>query len=58
MTRIRSAIALFLSALHEIFDESAYRRFLQRQSAQPSRASYAAFLREHAHCRAHRARCC
>ncbi len=57
MTHIRSAIALFCAALREIFDESAYRRFLQRQSAQPSRASYAAFLRERHH-HIHRPRCC
>ncbi len=57
MTRIRSAIALFCAALREIFDESAYRRFLQRHQVQPSRSSYAAFLREHDH-NIRRPRCC
>lgn len=57
-THLKSALTLLLSALREIFDESAYRRFLQRHDAQPSRASYAAFLRDHAHRSARRPRCC
>ncbi len=57
-TRLKSAATLLLSVLHEIFDESAYRRFLQRNRLAPSRASYAAFLRDHAHARPDRPRCC
>ncbi len=54
---LRSAAALFWAALREIFDESAYRRFLWRERAPASRASYAAFLRERDQ-RPHRPRCC
>ncbi len=54
---LRSAAALFWAALREIFDESAYRRFLWRERAPVSRASYAAFLRERDQ-RPHRPRCC
>ena len=32
--------------LREIFDESAYRRFLQRTARLPSRRSYREFLRQ------------
>ncbi len=58
MSRVKSIAAILLAALREIFDESAYRRFLQRHHAQPSRASYAAFLSEYACRRANRPRCC
>ncbi len=52
-----SVAALFWAALREIFDESAYRRFLRRERAPASRASYAAFLRERDR-GPHRPRCC
>lgn len=42
----------------EIFDESAYTRFLARQQLQPSQGSYAAFRREHEQSKAMRPRCC
>lgn len=49
---------LLLAALREIFDESAYQRFLAREGLGASRASYAQFLREHDVQRARRPRCC
>lgn len=49
---------LFCSALGEIFDESAYARFLSRRQLAPSRQSYTAFLHEQEHIQARRPRCC
>ncbi|HZR57689.1 MAG TPA: hypothetical protein VFA74_12505 [Terriglobales bacterium] len=51
-------LALCLAALREIFDESAYARFLQRQNIVSSKESYAAFLRENELAKARRPRCC
>ncbi|HXZ26881.1 MAG TPA: hypothetical protein VEG08_02660 [Terriglobales bacterium] len=49
---------LLLAALREVFDESAYQRFLAREGATASRASYADFLREQEVRKARRPRCC
>lgn len=54
----RGAINVFWSALREIFDESAYARFLDRQHLRSSRDAYAAFLRESQKQRERRPRCC
>lgn len=47
-----------LATLREIFDESAYARFLARRGTISSAASYAEFLRETERVRARRPRCC
>jgi hypothetical protein len=52
------AISLCWAALREIFDESAYARFLARQQAISSPETYATFLREQAAARSRRHRCC
>jgi type VI protein secretion system component VasK len=56
------AIAGFLEilagVLQEVFDESAYRRFLLRGNFASSAASYAAFCAEQEKSRARRPRCC
>jgi len=49
---------LLLAALREIFEESAYERFLKRRGCGSSREAYAAFLHETQHARERRARCC
>jgi len=54
----RHAAALVLAALHEIFDESAYARFLIRAQVVPSRNAYREFLHEQADIKARRPRCC
>ncbi|MBZ5706235.1 MAG: hypothetical protein LAN63_12855 [Acidobacteriia bacterium] len=54
----REVASVFLSTLREIFDESAYARFLARHRTTSSRAAYAAFLREHAVAKARRPKCC
>jgi len=58
---MRSAIDFWktaLAVLREIFDESAYARFLVRRAVPSSTAAYAEFLRETEHTRARRPRCC
>ena len=49
---------LLLAALREIFEESAYERFLARCGCVSSREAYAAFLHETQHARERRTRCC
>ena len=44
--------------IREIFDESAYLRFLKRKQAVRSRESYAEFLRENEAAKARIQRCC
>lgn len=56
--RVRRSFAITLDALREIFDESAYSRFLARHRLAPSCESYAAFCNENSQARANRARCC
>jgi hypothetical protein len=56
--RCGKALALLLATLREIFDESAYARFLARNALPSSRAAYAAFLRESEEARQRRPRCC
>jgi hypothetical protein len=52
-------VALLLaSALREIFDESAYARFLDRRKLASSREAYAAFCRENEVAKARKPRCC
>jgi len=46
MRKLYEAGATFMAALREIFDEAAYRRFLQRTGEAASRSSYRAFLRQ------------
>jgi hypothetical protein len=55
---LKNAAFLFLAALREIFDESAYARYLERSRLAASREAYAAFLREHELAKARRPRCC
>lgn len=52
------ALTLSLATLREIFDETAYARFLARHQATSSRQAYSAFLREQAHAKSRRHRCC
>jgi hypothetical protein len=49
---------LLLCALREIFDESAYTRFLARHGMPSCPSSYAAFLREQEMIKARRPKCC
>ena len=55
---LRRSLALLAATLREIFDESAYDRFLARRAVARSRASYLAFLEENSAARERRPRCC
>jgi hypothetical protein len=57
-TGFTGLIRLLLSTLREIFDESAYARFLARHSISSCPNAYAAFLREHGTDKARRPKCC
>lgn len=56
--QVKHARRLTSAILKEIFDESAYSRFLARHQLTPSRDSYAAFWSEHERGKARRPRCC
>jgi hypothetical protein len=49
---------VLISALREIFDESAYSRFLSRHEMTSCPRAYAAFLREQEGLKTRRAKCC
>jgi hypothetical protein len=51
-------LAIVRSALREIFDESAYARFLERRQLATSPQAYAEFLRENEVNRGRWPRCC
>jgi hypothetical protein len=50
--------SLLAESLREIFDENAYARFLSRNALANSQTAYAEFLRQEAHSRERRTRCC
>lgn len=52
------ALDLLRNVLREIFDESAYARFLERCQLVSSREAYGEFLREGQAARERRPRCC
>jgi hypothetical protein len=55
---LREGFALLRATLREIFDESAYTRFLERRGLASSREAYAEFLREGQAARERHPRCC
>ncbi len=58
MKRLREMVDVALATLREIFDESAYRRFLEREQMVSSCKAYAQFVQENERLRARRPRCC
>ena len=58
MKRIVFSWNTFISALHEIFDEAAYARFLNRAGMVSSSGAYAAFRREFEEAKVRRPKCC
>ncbi|HKR95381.1 MAG TPA: CstA-like transporter-associated (seleno)protein, partial [Candidatus Angelobacter sp.] len=56
--RLQNGWKILRSALREIFDESAYERFLQRTRSAHSAESYRAFMRERESAAARKPRCC
>jgi hypothetical protein len=57
-TRFRQPLQLLLATVREIFDESAYRRFLTRHQLNTNRASYALFLEDQEIRKARQPKCC
>ncbi len=55
---LKSFSRIFSAALREIFEESAYARFLSQRQLVSSRAAYAAFRQEYEIAKARRPRCC
>jgi hypothetical protein len=58
LLRLQEAARVLLATLREIFDESAYARFLARHGLSASQLSYAAFLSDQEGIKARRPRCC
>jgi hypothetical protein len=58
MKRIVSGWRLLTATLREIFDETAYARFLDRAGMASSSEAYAAFRREFDEVRVRRPKCC
>ena len=58
MNRFAKAARILLAALREIFDESAYARFLSRTQMTSSPEAYAAFRHEFEEASARRPKCC
>ncbi len=58
MNSVARLFRTFLAILREVFDESAYKRFLQSSHIPSSPAAYAAFWREREARFARRSRCC
>jgi len=58
MTRLWTAVRVFVAVLREIFDEAAYQRFLRSRQIASSAAAYHAFCRERESAYARRTRCC
>jgi hypothetical protein len=58
MKRIVSILRTFNAALREIFDETAYARFLTRVRMAPSAEAYAAFRLELEEAKMRRPKCC
>ena len=54
----RRALLVLRAALREIFDESAYDRFLARTRSERSVSSYREFMRERENAMARKQRCC
>jgi hypothetical protein len=58
MRHLATAFKILLATLREIFDESAYSRFLQRESLCSSRQAYSDFWREREKKYSRCQRCC
>jgi hypothetical protein len=56
--KLQDAASVLIATLREIFEESAYMRFLSKRGLGASQASYAAFQRDQEVIKARRPRCC
>jgi len=55
---LRELLGLIVAVLREIFDESAYERFLDRSRLESSPNAYAIFRKENEQAKSRRPRCC
>jgi hypothetical protein len=55
---LRELVGLIVAVLREIFDESAYQRFLDRSCLESSPNAYAIFRQENEQAKSRRPRCC
>ena len=55
---LRELFGLIVAVLREIFDESAYQRFLERSQLESSPNAYAVFQQENEQAKSRRPRCC
>jgi hypothetical protein len=58
MNRIKKVVVVFRDTLREIFDESAYQRFLERSHLESSPNAYVIFQKENEQLKSRRPRCC
>jgi len=58
MIALTRTFRIFIAVLREIFDETAYKRYLARTNAKSSRQAYAAFWQERQSRHERRPRCC
>jgi len=58
MSRLAAGARILWAALREIFDESAYSRFLERRHLASSSRAYAAFCRERESSLGRKIKCC
>jgi hypothetical protein len=58
MMQLRKIATTIIATLREIFEESAYTRFLAHQGISSCPSAYAAFLREQEVTKARRPKCC
>jgi hypothetical protein len=58
MKHIANFFKTLLATLREVFDESAYARYLAQHQLSSSPQAYAGFRREHELAKARRPRCC
>ncbi len=58
MKQLRAFLSVLLAMLREIFDESAYARYLEQHQLSSSPQAYAGFRREYELVKARRPRCC
>jgi hypothetical protein len=58
VSKFMRALGILVDALREIFDESAYGRFLLLNQVPRGRSSYAAFLREQEATKTRCPKCC
>jgi hypothetical protein len=58
MKKLTHVIRVIRAILQEIFDESAYRRFLDRHKAESSIEAYAIFRQENEQANSRKPKCC